>query len=131
MAKELAQFVDGKTVPGRSGRFSDVFNPATGEVTARLPLATKAEVDAAVESAKKALPGWARMAPLARARIMFRYRELLEKNRDKLARLIGSEHGKVVADAAGVVTRGIEVVAFVCGVPHLLKGEFTENVGTN
>jgi malonate-semialdehyde dehydrogenase (acetylating)/methylmalonate-semialdehyde dehydrogenase len=131
MTKELTHFIDGRTIRGESGRFSDVFNPATGEVTARLPLATKAEVDAAVQSAKKALPGWARMAPLSRARVMFRYKELLEKNRDKLARLIGSEHGKVVADAAGEVTRGIEVVEFVCGIPHLLKGEFTENVGTN
>ncbi len=131
MAKELTHFIGGKAVAGKSGRFSDVFNPATGEVTAKLPLASAAEVDAAVQSAKKAFPGWAKTAPLSRARVMFKYKELLEKNRDKLAHMIGSEHGKVLADATGEVTRGIEVVEFVCGVPHLLKGEYTENVGTN
>ncbi len=131
MAKELTHYVHGKAVPGKSGRFSDVFNPATGELTAKLPLASAAEVDAAVQSAKTAFPGWAKTTPLGRARVMFKYKELLEKNRDKLARLIGSEHGKVLADAVGEVTRGIEVVEFVCGIPHLLKGEYTENVGTN
>ena len=131
MAKELTHYIHGKHVSGKSGRFSDVFNPATGELSARLPLASRAEVDAAVQSAKKAFPGWAKTTPLSRARVMFKYKELLEKNRDKLAALIGSEHGKVLADATGEVTRGIEVVEFVCGIPHLLKGEFTENVGTN
>ncbi len=131
MAKELTHYIHGKHVSGKSGRFSDVFNPATGELSAKLPLASRAEVDAAVQSAKKAFPGWAKTTPLSRARVMFKYKELLEKNRDKLAALIGSEHGKVLADATGEVTRGIEVVEFVCGIPHLLKGEFTENVGTN
>ncbi|HTO82708.1 MAG TPA: CoA-acylating methylmalonate-semialdehyde dehydrogenase [Methylomirabilota bacterium] len=131
MAKELTHYIHGKPVSGKSGRFSDVFNPATGELSAKLPLASRAEVDAAVQSAKKAFPGWAKTTPLSRARVMFKYKELLEKNRDKLAALIGSEHGKVLADATGEVTRGIEVVEFVCGIPHLLKGEFTENVGTN
>jgi malonate-semialdehyde dehydrogenase (acetylating)/methylmalonate-semialdehyde dehydrogenase len=130
-AKELSHYVNGKYVSGKSGRFSDVFNPATGELSAKLPLASRAEVDAAVQAAKKAFPGWARTTPLSRARVMFKYKELLEKNRDKLAAMIGSEHGKVLADATGEVTRGIEVVEFVCGIPHLLKGEFTENVGTN
>jgi malonate-semialdehyde dehydrogenase (acetylating)/methylmalonate-semialdehyde dehydrogenase len=131
MAKELTHYIHGRHVSGKSGRFSDVFNPATGELSAKLPLASRAEVDAAVQSAKKAFPGWAKTTPLSRARVMFKYKELLEKNRDKLAALIGSEHGKVLADATGEVTRGIEVVEFVCGIPHLLKGEFTENVGTN
>jgi len=131
MAKELTHYIHGRHVSGKSGRFSDVFNPAIGELSARLPLASRAEVDAAVQSAKKAFPGWAKTTPLSRARVMFKYKELLEKNRDKLAALIGSEHGKVLADATGEVTRGIEVVEFVCGIPHLLKGEFTENVGTN
>ncbi|MBV8535440.1 MAG: CoA-acylating methylmalonate-semialdehyde dehydrogenase [Alphaproteobacteria bacterium] len=131
MAKELTHYIHGKHVSGKSGRVSDVFNPATGELSAKLPLASRAEVDAAVQSAKKAFPGWAKTTPLSRARVMFKYKELLEKNRDKLAALIGSEHGKVLADATGEVTRGIEVVEFVCGIPHLLKGEFTENVGTN
>jgi malonate-semialdehyde dehydrogenase (acetylating)/methylmalonate-semialdehyde dehydrogenase len=129
--KELGHFIGGKPVAGKSGRFSDVFNPATGEVTARLALATAAEVDAAVQSGRQAFPKWAQTPPLTRARVMFRYKELLEKNRDKLARAIGAEHGKVLGDATGEVTRGIEVVEFACGIPHLLKGEFTENVGTN
>ncbi|HEY6336713.1 MAG TPA: CoA-acylating methylmalonate-semialdehyde dehydrogenase [Alphaproteobacteria bacterium] len=131
MPKQLNHFFGGKAVAGKSGRFSDVYNPATGEVTARLPLANAAEVDAAVESAKAAFPKWAVTPPLVRARAMFRYKEILEKNRDRLARLIGSEHGKVLGDATGEVTRGIEVVEFACGIPQLLKGEFTENVGTN
>jgi malonate-semialdehyde dehydrogenase (acetylating)/methylmalonate-semialdehyde dehydrogenase len=131
MASELTHFINGKRVAGQSGRFGDVFNPATGEATSRVPLASAAEVDAAVQSAKSAFPKWAQTPPLSRARVMFRYKELLEKNRDALARIIGSEHGKVLADATGEVTRGIEVVEFACGVPSLLKGEFTENVGTN
>ncbi|HKO08087.1 MAG TPA: aldehyde dehydrogenase family protein, partial [Alphaproteobacteria bacterium] len=129
MAKELGHFIGGKAVSGKSGRFADVYNPATGEVSARLALANAAEVAQAVASAKAAAPKWAQTPPLARARLMFKYKELLEKNRDRLARLIGSEHGKVLADATGEVTRGIEVVEFACGIPHLLKGEFTEQVG--
>jgi len=131
MPKELTHFIGGKPVAGRSGRFSDVYNPATGEISARLPLADAAEVDAAVASAKAAFPKWAATPPLMRARAMFRYKEILERNRDRLGRLIGSEHGKVLGDATGEVTRGIEVVEFACGIPQLLKGEFTENVGTN
>ena len=131
MAKELGHFIAGKAVSGKSGRFADVYNPATGEVSARLALANAAEVAQAVASAKAAAPKWAQTPPLVRARLMFKFKELLEKNRDKLARLIGSEHGKVLGDATGEVTRGIEVVEFACGIPHLAKGEFTENVGTN
>ena len=128
---ELGHFVGGKPVANGHGRFSDVFNPAIGEIAARVALATAAEVDAAVQNAKAAFPGWARMTPLARARILFKFKELLEKHRDELARIIGAEHGKVLGDATGEVTRGIEVVEFACGIPHLLKGEFSENVGTN
>ena len=128
---ELGHFVGGKPVANGHGRFSDVFNPAIGEIAARVALATAAEVDAAVQNAKAAFPGWARMTPLARARILFKFKELLEKHRDELARIIGTEHGKVLGDATGEVTRGIEVVEFACGIPHLLKGEFSENVGTN
>src|SRR3954449_12619197 len=109
MTKELTHFIDGKPVSGTSGRFSDVYTPATGEIVARVPLASAAEIDAAVQSAKKAFPGWSKTAPLTRARVMFKYKELLEKNREKLAHMIGSEHGKVIADAIGEVTRGIEV----------------------
>src|SRR5579864_5503839 len=128
---DIGHFVGGKPVGNGHGRFADVFNPATGEISGRIALATAAEVDAAVQSAKAAFPGWARTTPLARARIMFKFKELLEKRRDELARMIGAEHGKVLGDATGEVTRGIEVVEFACGIPHLLKGEFSENVGTN
>jgi malonate-semialdehyde dehydrogenase (acetylating)/methylmalonate-semialdehyde dehydrogenase len=131
MTKTLDHFIAGKIVPSRSGRYSDVYNPATGEVSARVALANRAEVDAAVASAKATFPKWAQTPPLQRARVMFRYKEIVEKNRDRLARLISSEHGKVLGDAAGEVTRGLEVVEFACGIPQLLKGEFSENVGTN
>ncbi|MFI4988789.1 MAG: CoA-acylating methylmalonate-semialdehyde dehydrogenase, partial [Alphaproteobacteria bacterium] len=131
MAKELHHYIGGKTVAGTSGRFADVFNPATGEASARVPLASTSEVAAAVQSCKGAAAKWAQTPPVVRARVMFKYKELLERDRDKLARAIGSEHGKVLADATGEVTRGIEVVEFACGIPQLLKGEFTENVGTN
>ena len=129
--KQLTHFVGGKPLLGRSERFGDVYNPATGEVTARVPFATLDEVDAAVQSANKAFPAWASTPPLMRARLMFRYKELLDKNRDRLALIISSEHGKVLADARGEVTRGIEVVEFAGGIPYLLKGDFTENVGRN
>jgi len=131
MAKELGHFIGGKAVAGKSGRFAEVYDPATGEASARVALADAVEVAAAVESAKAAFPKWAQTPPLTRARVMFKFKELLEQNRDRLARLIGSEHGKVLADATGEVTRGIEVVEFACGIPHLLKGEYSENVGTN
>src|SRR5215468_4508709 len=110
MVAELSHFIGGKRIAGQSGRFGDVYNPATGEVTFRVPLANAAEMDAAVQSAKDASAKWAQTPPLTRARVMFRYKELLEKNRDTLAHIIGSEHGKVLADATGEVTRGIEVV---------------------
>jgi malonate-semialdehyde dehydrogenase (acetylating)/methylmalonate-semialdehyde dehydrogenase len=128
--QELAHFIGGKAVAGSSGRFGEVYDPATGQVIKRVPFASAGEVNAAVQWAKAAFPGWARTAPLMRARVMFRYKELLERNREQLARMIGSEHGKVLSDATGEVTRGIEVVEFACGIPHLLKGEFTENVGS-
>jgi malonate-semialdehyde dehydrogenase (acetylating)/methylmalonate-semialdehyde dehydrogenase len=131
MAEELGHFIAGRRVAGRSGRFGDVFNPAAGEVAARVAFADGGEIDAAVNAAREAFPAWAATPPLTRARVMFKYKELLEQNRDKLARMIGSEHGKVLADATGEVTRGIEVVEFVCGIPQLLKGEFTENIGAN
>ncbi len=128
---DLGHFVGGKAVGNGRGRLADVFNPATGEVVSRVALATASEIDQAVQNAKAAFPTWSRTPPLTRARVMFKYKELLEKNRETLARTIGAEHGKVMADAAGEVMRGIEVVEFACGIPHLLKGDFTENVGTN
>ncbi len=128
--EEIHHYIDGKEVAGRSGHFGDVFNPALGSVKARVPFATEAEVSAAVEAAHKALPGWAATPPLRRARVMFRFKELLDQHAAQLAEIITSEHGKVLSDAKGEVTRGVEVVEFACGIPHLLKGEYTEQVGT-
>ncbi len=127
--RELHHFISGQIAAGTSGRFSDVFNPNTGEVQARVALATAAEVDAAVQAAKAALPGWAATNPQRRARVMFRFKELLEANIDDLAALLSAEHGKVIADSRGDVQRGLDVVEFACGIPHLLKGEYTEGAG--
>ncbi len=124
----LPLWIGGKEVPSTSGRTGDVFDPATGEVRRRAPFASPAEVGSAVEAARAALPGWRDTAPLRRARVLARFRELLEANRDELARLVTSEHGKTLPDAAGSVQRGIEVVEFACGAPHLLKGQWAEDV---
>jgi malonate-semialdehyde dehydrogenase (acetylating)/methylmalonate-semialdehyde dehydrogenase len=129
MAKTLTHFVNGKHVAADGGRFGDVYNPATGEVTAQVPLASAAEMRRAIAAAKAAFAGWAAVPPVRRARVMFRFKELVEKHADELARLVTSEHGKLVSDSLGSVTRGLEVVEFACGIPHLLKGDFTENVG--
>ena len=127
---EIHHFIGGAEVAGKSGRHGDVYNPALGSVAACVPLASEAEVSAAVEAAQKAFPAWAATPPLRRARIMFKFKELLDAHADKLAAIVTSEHGKVLSDARGEVTRGIEVVEFACGIPHLLKGEYTEQVGT-
>src|SRR6266404_1595725 len=131
MSRTIWHHVNGKTAESRSNRFGDVYNPATGEVQARVSLASKAEVDAAVVAAAAAFPAWSQTPPLQRARVMFRFKALVEANIDKLAATLTSEHGKVLSDARGSCVRGLEVVEFACGIPHLLKGEFTENVGTN
>jgi len=131
MAKTIPHFIGGKTVEGKSGRAGDVFNPATGEVSGRVALASKAELNDAVAIAAKAFPAWAAITPLQRSRIMFRFKQLLEARLDEAAAIVTSEHGKVLSDAKGSVMRGLEVVEFACGIPHLLKGDFTENVGTN
>jgi len=123
-------WIGGKPVAGISGRAGDVFNPSLGLVAARVALASEAEVDAAVHAAREAFPGWAATPSLKRARVLFRFKEIIESRRAELARVIASEHGKLVSDAAGEVTRGLEVVEFACGAPHLIKGEFAENVGT-
>jgi len=127
----IEHFINGKTVKGRSGRYGDVFNPATGEVAKKVSLATKEEVGEAVAAAEAAFPKWAATPPLQRARVMFKFKTLIEQHMDELAAIITAEHGKVLSDAKGSVIRGLEVVEFVCGIPHLLKGEFSENVGTN
>ena len=129
MPKDLTHWISGKHVEGTSGRSGDVYNPATGEVGSRVPLASKAELDTAVEAAKAAFPDWAATPPLTRARIMFKYKALIEDNADELAAIITAEHGKVLSDAHGSLTRGLEVVEYACGIPQLLKGEYTEQVG--
>ena len=131
MSKSIGHFIGGKAVAGESGNAKEVYNPATGEVTGEVALASAGELGTAVEAAKAALPGWRNTAPISRARLMFRYKELVEANRDRLAEMISAEHGKTFSDAQGEVTRGIEVVEFACGIPHLLRGDYTENVGTN
>lgn len=127
--KNIFHFVDGKEFKGESKRSADVFNPATGEVQAKVNLSSKSDVDAAIKVASKAFPEWADTPPITRARILFKFKELIEKNSDELTKLIVAEHGKVYDDAKGSLTRGLEVVEFACGIPHLLKGDFTENVG--
>ena len=127
----IEHFIDGKTTKGSSKKTSKVFNPATGEQTAEVNLASKLDVDLAVEKAKQAFNSWCKKPPAQRARIIFKFKELIEKNSDEIIKLIVSEHGKVYEDAKGSLTRGLEVVEFACGIPHLLKGEFTENVGTD
>jgi len=123
-------YINGKIISGSSGRYGEVFNPAKGEVTSLVAFASQAEVNEAVAAAAAALPAWAATPPLRRARVLFRFKELLERHADELAILISSEHGKVLSDARGSITRGIEVVEFACGIPHLLKGSYSENVGT-
>ena len=125
-----SHWIGGRMVAGTSGRAGDVFNPSLGVVAARVALASEAEVDAAVRAARAAFPAWAATPALKRARVLFKFKEIIEQRRGELAQLIASEHGKLVSDAAGEVTRGLEVVEFACGAPHLLKGEFADNVGT-
>jgi malonate-semialdehyde dehydrogenase (acetylating)/methylmalonate-semialdehyde dehydrogenase len=129
VASTLTHWINGKPAAGKSGRSGDVFNPATGEVAAKVPFASADETRAAIAAAAAAFPAWAATPPLVRARVMFRFKELVEKNIDALAAIITSEHGKVLADAKGSVQRGLEVVEFACGIPHLMKGEFAEAVG--
>ncbi len=130
MARDIPHFIGGKRVQGRGSRATPVFNPATGEETGRVALATADEVAQAVEVAKAAFPGWARTTPLRRARVLNRFLRLLDEQGDQIAEVIVAEHGKVFSDAQGEIARGIEVVEFATGAPHLLKGEITENVGT-
>jgi len=130
MSEVIHHFINGAVVEGTSGRFGDIYNPALGEVVRKVAFADTSEVGKAVEAARAAFPGWAATPPLRRARVMFRLKELIESNLDELGRLVSEEHGKTVPDAKGSITRGVEVIEFACGIPHLLKGEFTEDVGT-
>jgi malonate-semialdehyde dehydrogenase (acetylating)/methylmalonate-semialdehyde dehydrogenase len=128
-ASDIHHVIGGRTVVATSGRASDVFNPATGQVVSRVHLASAQDVNAAVAAAQAAFPAWAETAPLRRARILFKFKELLDRNQDALAAAITREHGKVLSDARGEVTRGIEVVEFACGIPQLLMGSHSDNIG--
>ncbi|QUH01048.1 CoA-acylating methylmalonate-semialdehyde dehydrogenase [Saccharopolyspora erythraea] len=130
MTNELGHFIGGKRVAGTSGSFGDVFDPNSGKVQARVALAAKEEVEAAVADAAEAQPAWAAQNPQKRARVLMRFLQLVNDEMDSLARLLASEHGKTVADARGDIQRGLEVVEFATGIPHLLKGEYSENAGT-
>ena len=127
----ITHFVNGKNIPGKSERTGKIFNPATGEQESQVKLGSKLDIDDAVKIAKKAFEKWSLKPPIQRARVMFKFKELIEKNYDKITKLIVSEHGKVYEDAKGSLTRGLEIVEFACGIPQALKGEFTENVGTD
>ncbi|MGV9745280.1 CoA-acylating methylmalonate-semialdehyde dehydrogenase [Rhodococcus zopfii] len=128
--RELTHFIGGEHVAGTSGRFGDVFDPNTGEVQARVPLATPAEVEAVIANAEEAQKEWASWNPQKRVRVLMRFLQLAQDNMDELARLLSSEHGKTIPDAKGDIQRGLEVVEVALGAPHLLKGEYTDSAGT-
>src|SRR3979490_1399608 len=126
MTTQIPHFIDGKRTLGQSGRTADVFNPSTGEVQGLVSMAGKADVDAAVASAVEAQKGWAAWNPQRRARVLMRFVELVNDNIAELAEMLSREHGKTLPDAQGDIQRGIEVIEFCIGIPHLLKGEYTE-----
>src|ERR1700712_3711841 len=127
--RDITHFIDGAAYAGASGRYGDIYNPNTGEVQARVALATAGELDLAVQAALRAQPAWAATNPQRRARVMFEFKRLVEARMQELAELLASEHGKVVADSKGDIQRGLEVIEFACGIPHALKGEYTEGAG--
>ncbi|WP_051166264.1 CoA-acylating methylmalonate-semialdehyde dehydrogenase [Amycolatopsis orientalis] len=127
----LSQWIAGGEAAGSPDGYGDVTNPATGKVTARVPLGSAADAEAAIAAAKAAFPAWRKTSLAKRSRVLFRFRELLDARSDELARIITAEHGKVLSDAAGEVARGLEVVEFACGIPHLLKGAATANASTD
>ncbi len=126
---EMHHFINGALTKGTSGRFSNVYNPATGEVQGKLPLATSEELDQAVQIAKAAQPAWAATNPQKRARVMMKFVDLMHRDMDKIAEALSREHGKTIPDAKGDVIRGLECVEFCIGAPHLLKGEYTDSAG--
>ena len=128
-AQVVGHYIDGQVQDSGSERFSNVFNPATGSVQARVGLASQKTVDQAVASALKAFPAWSEQSSLRRSRVMFKFKDLLDRHHDELAEIISREHGKVFSDAKGEVTRGIEIVEYACGAPNLLKTEFSDNIG--
>lgn len=128
--RTVSNWINGEVVESQSDRYADVFDSATGEKCAEVVMSTEADVDAAIASAKAALPGWSKTSVLRRARVMFKLKELIERDRAEIAALITQEHGKVLHDADGSIQRGLEVVEFACGIPHLIKGEYNDQVGT-
>ncbi|RZL07128.1 MAG: aldehyde dehydrogenase family protein, partial [Rubrivivax sp.] len=126
----IDHFIHGSVTAGSASRRQDVFNPATGSVSGRVALASAADVHAAVAAAQAAFPAWADTPPIRRARVMFKFLELVNQHKDDLARMITAEHGKVFTDAQGEVARGIDIIEFACGIPQLLKGDFTDQVST-
>ncbi len=131
MVVKLNHFIDGKPVAGKGARYGDVFNPATGEVSSHVPLASAEEVAGAIAVAQRTLPDWAATPAAQRAQVLFAFRALIRSHMDELAELLSIEHGKTLADAKGSITRGLEVVEFACGIPHLLKGGYSEGVARN
>ena len=127
--RDILHFLDGASSAGSSSRISEVFDPNTGKVQARVTLGAQADLDTAVAAAQAAQPGWAATNPQRRARVMFNFKALVEKHMDELAHLLSSEHGKVIADSKGDIQRGLEVIEFCCGIPHVLKGEYTQGAG--
>ena len=130
MTRKIYHFINGREDQGTSKEFGKVWTPATGELTSEVALANKADTEKAIAAAAAAFPSWSALSPLRRSRIIFKYKELVEKNSAKIAKTLSMEHGKVLNDAQGSLTRGIEVLEFLCGIPHLLKGDFSENVGS-
>ena len=129
MSKTYHHFINGHVVQGKSGRHSDLFNPSLGEVSGNVALATVEELNSAVDAAKAALPEWSGMNPQRRARVLFNFKSLVEANADELALVLSEEHGKVLADSHGDIQRGLDVIEFACGIPHLVKGEYTQGAG--
>src|SRR5215472_13816839 len=127
--RQIGHFIGGKEVAGDSGRSGDVYEPNTGEVQAKVALADRGEVERAIAVAQAAQPGWAATNPQRRARVMFKFIELVQREFDQLAALLSREHGKTLADSRGDIQRGLEVAEFACGIPHLLKGEFSDSAG--
>jgi malonate-semialdehyde dehydrogenase (acetylating)/methylmalonate-semialdehyde dehydrogenase len=126
----LYHYIGGEKVAGDSDRYGDVYDPSTGRVTKRVPLATRGDTERAIAAAEDAFPDWAATPPARRAQVMFAFRELIRQNMDELAEIVSSEHGKILDDAKGSITRGLEVVEFACGIPQLLKGDYSEGVAS-
>ncbi|NNF81067.1 MAG: aldehyde dehydrogenase family protein, partial [Rhizobiales bacterium] len=129
MVKEIGHFIGGKNVAGTSGRFADVYDPNTGEVQAKVALASTNEINAAVANAAAAQPAWAAKNPQVRARVMMKFIDLVNAEKEELAQMLSAEHGKTIPDSHGDIQRGIEVAEFALGIPHLLKGEYTDSAG--